>query len=229
MLAAQAPDKIAAGDPVTIKVYVYYGGCIGWGGFAVETRNDTIFVVPRGRVWAPSDALQPAQSCPATSYLVEQCCVVPPPALGDWIVAVVGWEFGPALRQIILPVHVGTTPAPIRRYAWRFEHTTSHVPIVGARVTVLEPSSRWEPNWDDTLAVLTTDAVGCVTYTSPCISDTAGYQVRIDAPGYERMQYYWSAPRCGAAERGTYWVWPSSASSQTPASAIGGSGPTPGS
>jgi hypothetical protein len=196
VLATLAPDSVADGQAITVKMYVVYGGCETFEGVDVTFRADSMLVVPLTR-----DNSQPGHDCPDILWEAEKDCIVIPPHAGAWRIVVAGGNAagaGPA--PFVLPVTVGAAPAPLRRYDVRVADRATGAPIAGASVTLVRGD--WSTANPDTFATLATDAQGRASLAAGGAGSDSTYFMRVDHAGYAPQTYQWSPARSGVPERG---------------------------
>ncbi len=192
--AVVAPDSVAAGETIRVKVHVYEVDCESFLRFETSIRADTLVVVPIDHVIVQGD-------CPGHIDTDERDCVVTPPRAGRWTILVAG---APASGRFVLPVVVGAAPATLRRYELRIVDAVTrkglpHFPLTILRGTVLDFTR-------DTLATLVTDDQGSTSLTAPCGSDTTAYDVLLEDAEDPWYDFVWTPARCGVSERALYVV-----------------------
>ncbi len=190
--AVIAPDSVATGDSMTVRLYVEYGGCETFGGIEVERRGNSIVLTPYYGSGKPGDA----GACPAIWHSEERSCRIACPQAGDLILVAPGF---------ILPVHVGARPASAKRYSFRVLDLVTRLPLPGLEVRIFS-GGPLTPPWavgSDTLASLVTDRQGRVEVALGCEGVDPGYWVEMKR-GLYSSYYRWSAPACGEPQRGVF-------------------------
>lgn len=192
IVAVTAPDSLAAGQPLDIKVHWRARTtCQELSGFELTVFDDTTFqIVAQGR-----ETIDPDVACEPIAEVREASYRIPNPPAKSFHVQVYG------LQLYDLAVLGGATPAAVERH--RVEVMTpgggsiGPDPVVGAIAKVVTLATA------DTLLVLTTGADGAADSSLACAGASRAYELLVTGSAGRSLTLPFRRypAHCGIAER----------------------------
>ena len=192
VVAVTAPDSIAAGQALDIKVHWRSRStCETFEGASVQVVNDTTFSL----IISVAETVTPDRPCDSRDLVLEGLVRIADPPATRFRVEVYG-----AAERFVLPVVGGSTPSSVERHAVTILNAvggtgTGASPVPGATAAMI-------PEGADTLFVLTTDADGKAEESIPCAGDRR-YHLDVTGASNRRviLDFLSHPARCGIAER----------------------------
>jgi hypothetical protein len=192
LVAATAPDSIAIGQALDVKVHWRSRStCMTFEGATVQVVNDTTISL----VIVAVETVTPDDPCDAREAVLEGAVRIADPPQGRFRVEVYG-----AAERFVLPIVNGTAPAQTERHVVTILNAVGGTgsgapPVPGATAAMI-------PEGADTLFTLTADSEGRDEETISCAGDRR-YQLDVTGASNRRivLDFFSNPARCGVPER----------------------------
>ena len=193
VIAVTAPDSIAAGDSLEIKIHWISGGCLEFRNFTLLSPDDTTYrLIPVAVDWSAV----PGIICLSSVSVASESFVISDPPARRFRVQVESSSGPYELR-----VEGGAPPATIERHWVLVQELESKDPIPQAEIVLSEISGGYSPG--PVLAEITTNIGGIAEVIISCPDTTRRYDLEVVSPNrwYGRLRFWRTGARCGVPER----------------------------